>query len=168
MENVWVFFTLLGQPEFWGILGVILLLTYFVMGHSANPEKKRVFKKALLFFVISVSISVLITQGLKYTFSHERPCIVCSPGDVECNYYCLDSPSFPSGHSALTFAGFTSLFFVLKRKRRMLPIFILPALTALSRVMLGVHFWQDIIVGSLIGISIPVIVHQLKDKWWDF
>ncbi|MBN2101466.1 MAG: phosphatase PAP2 family protein [Candidatus Aenigmarchaeota archaeon] len=168
MADIWVFLTLLGQPEFWGILGVVLTFIYFTIRQSAKPEMKEVFKRALIFFAMSLLLSVLITQGLKYAFDEERPCIVCGPSDALCNEYCLSTPSFPSGHAAITFAGFTSLFFILKRKKKMFPIFIIPILTALSRVMLGVHFWQDIIVGSLIGIAIPIIVHQLKEKWWDF
>ncbi len=168
MTDVWVFFTLLGQPEFWGILGVVLLFVYFAMRHSAKPEMKEVFKRALVFFAISVLLSVAVTHELKYAFDEERPCIVCGAGDTECNQYCLSTPSFPSGHAALTFAGFMSLFLIMRRKRRLLPIFIVPFLTALSRVILGVHFWQDVLVGSLIGIAIPVIVHHFKEKWWDF
>ena len=168
MTDVWVFFTLLGQPEFWGILGVVLLFIYFVIRHSAKPEMKEVFKRALIFFAISVIASVLVTQGLKYAFNEERPCIVCGPSDAACNEYCLNTPSFPSGHAAITFSGFTSLFLIMRKKKKLLPIFIVPFLTALSRVILGVHFWQDIVVGSLIGIAIPIIIHQVKEKWWDF
>lgn len=168
MADIWVFFTFLGQPEFWGIVGLILSFIYIVVRHYGKDEFREVYKRALLFLFISILVSLSVTQGLKYTFDSKRPCMVCSPQDIECNEYCLSTPSFPSGHATITFAGFTSLFMIIRKRKKFIPIFIIPALTAISRVVLGVHFWQDILVGSAIGMILPFIIHEIRKEWWDF
>ncbi|NOX71112.1 MAG: phosphatase PAP2 family protein [Candidatus Micrarchaeota archaeon] len=169
MVNIWIFFTLMGEPEFWGALSAVLILSYFIVRQKGPKELKDVYKRALLLFAISVLLSLSLTHAIKYAAMEERPCTVCTTDNAgSCNVFCLQSPSFPSGHSTAAFAAFTSLFLILQKKKRFLLLFIIPALVAVSRVMLGVHFWHDIAAGSLIGIAIPLIIHHIHERWWDF
>ena len=63
-----------------------------------------------------------------------------------------ESTSFPSGHAATAFAAATAVALVYPRLR--VPVLVLAALVALSRVYLGVHYWSDVLVGSLFGIAV--------------
>jgi membrane-associated phospholipid phosphatase len=63
-----------------------------------------------------------------------------------------ESTSFPSGHAATAFAAATAVALVYPRLRA--PVLLIAALVALSRVYLGVHFWSDVVVGSLGGVAI--------------
>jgi membrane-associated phospholipid phosphatase len=63
-----------------------------------------------------------------------------------------DSTSFPSGHSATAFATAIVVGFAYPRLR--LPLLALAALVALSRVYLGMHYWSDVLAGSLLGAAI--------------
>jgi undecaprenyl-diphosphatase len=63
-----------------------------------------------------------------------------------------DSASFPSGHAATAFAAATAVALVYPRLR--VPALALAALVALSRVYLGVHYWSDVIVGSMFGVVV--------------
>ena len=63
-----------------------------------------------------------------------------------------DSTSFPSGHSATAFAAAVVVGFAYPRLR--LPLLALAALVALSRVYLGMHYWSDVLAGSLLGVAI--------------
>ncbi|MFL5973159.1 MAG: phosphatase PAP2 family protein [Gaiellaceae bacterium] len=63
-----------------------------------------------------------------------------------------DSTSFPSGHAATAFAAATAVGMLHPRFR--IPLLALAGTVALSRVYLGVHFWSDVLVGSLLGVAI--------------
>jgi membrane-associated phospholipid phosphatase len=63
-----------------------------------------------------------------------------------------ESDSFPSGHAATAFAAATAVALVYPRLR--VPALVLAALVAVSRTYLGVHYWSDVIVGSLFGVAV--------------
>jgi len=79
--------------------------------------------------------------------------------------------SFPSGHSATSFAIFVGLSFFVKNKYLKSLLIILACLTAFSRVYLGEHFLADILAGSAIGVLTSVILYKfvvrLNKSWLD-
>jgi membrane-associated phospholipid phosphatase len=104
-----------------------------------------------------------------------RPCTPCSSLgtgmfplgtdlSAACNPYCDTDSSFPSGHAGTIFAVFSSLC-VAFRKRLVIPLFLIPILVAYSRVALGVHTFQDVLAGALLGLAMPVAVSVIMQKW---
>jgi undecaprenyl-diphosphatase len=87
---------------------------------------------------------------LKLAVGRQRPpAVVLDPKPL------LDVPttsSFPSGHSATSFA----CAYVLARAapRFAIPLFVLAALIAISRMYVGVHYPIDVLVGALIGLGV--------------
>jgi membrane-associated phospholipid phosphatase len=69
------------------------------------------------------------------------------------------STSFPSGHSATAFAAAVALGLLHRRLRA--PLLAVAVLVALSRVYLGVHYFTDIVAGSLLGIGVGLAVGAL-------
>lgn len=59
--------------------------------------------------------------------------------------------SFPSGHTASSFAATFALYF--SRRRLWIPAFVLAALISFSRLYLYLHYPTDIAGGILIGIA---------------
>jgi undecaprenyl-diphosphatase len=64
--------------------------------------------------------------------------------------------SFPSGHATTSFACATVLAFAVPRLR--LPLLVLAAAIAWSRVYVGVHYPLDVVAGALLGAAIGIAV----------
>ena len=67
--------------------------------------------------------------------------------------------SFPSGHAATAFAGATVLAWFAPRLR--VPLFVLAALIAYSRVYVGVHWPLDALGGAALGLLVATALLML-------
>ena len=106
--------------------------------------------------VIAVLLAQFVTdQLLKPFVERPRPSTIAGARVIG---QAPDTHSFPSGHATSSFAAATVLSFALRRRRARLAAFVLAALIALSRVHVGVHYPLDILAGSLLGLTIGVIV----------
>lgn len=74
------------------------------------------------------------------------------------------SSSFPSGHTMAAFALAAILVYLLpSRSRWWLPLFLLAILVGCSRVYLVMHFLEDVLAGSLMGVVVAftvAVIHQ--------
>ena len=85
----------------------------------------------------SVAIMATLVNGIKYTAKSQRP----NSGSHN---------SFPSGHTAASFASVTALYLVGEKKMWKAAL-VLAVLIALSRLYLYVHYPTDIIGGVVFG-----------------
>ncbi len=67
--------------------------------------------------------------------------------------------SFPSGHTATAFGLFLYLAFISKSKILKVIYFLIALLTAFSRVYLSWHFFEDILAGTVVGVSVTVLIY---------
>lgn len=93
---------------------------------------------------------VVSSHIIKPIVGRVRPCRALA--DLEQPVRCGVGRSFPSSHAATGFALATSAAPTLSRGGWIL--FPLAAGVALSRVVLGVHYPSDILVGALLGMAI--------------
>lgn len=73
--------------------------------------------------------------------------------------------SFPSGHSASSFAA-TFVIFLNLPKRYGVPALVLAGLIAFSRLYVGVHYPTDVLFGTLSGIFCAGLAQFLVGKFW--
>ncbi|MDR0532130.1 MAG: phosphatase PAP2 family protein [Oscillospiraceae bacterium] len=150
-DSVFSFITRFGDGGvFWVALGLLLLL----------PNKTR---KAGCVVLGAMALDVLLTNGLlKHLFNRPRPY------DIDFAAYARDylypglthkpgDASFPSGHTAASFAGAFGLLFGARlagKKAGFLgwAMVALAALVGFSRLYLGVHYLTDILAGALVGV----------------
>lgn len=126
----------LGDGGFWAIAAAVI-----VVGHGTSVLP------ALLQGGLTALAGVFLYKFLKKRLVRERPYIM--NGEIVCGTAPLDRYSFPSGHT-LHAVNFTVMFGSIEPL--LLPIFVpFALLVATSRVILGLHYPSDVLVGGLLG-----------------
>jgi len=74
--------------------------------------------------------------------------------------------SFPSGHTATAFGiSFMIVLLIKPRKGISLALFMVAALVGISRIYLGQHFLEDVMVGAILGTFLSFLVWKLFDSF---
>lgn len=147
VDNIFLFITYLGETI--TIISFLIFLLIFP------------FRKKLVPLYYLIGISVCTNYILKNIIKRARP-VGQFVNDLIFNYPFPSSFSFPSGHSQNALVVyFVSAYILLnnyykgKHKNFILALItILPVLIMISRIILGVHFFSDVLMGALLAIFI--------------
>ena len=129
----------LGDGGFWALMALAL---YLLHGPQSLPLIAQM--------AVTGGVGIILYKLLKNRLVRERPYI--NHDDILCGTAPLDRYSFPSGHT-LHAVSFTTL---LSAFEPLLLVVALPfaLLVAASRVILGLHYPSDVIVGAAIGATL--------------
>ncbi len=138
MEGFWKGITMLGDSGwFWIALSLLLMV----------PRQTRWIGITSLAAIV---IGALITNvTLKNLVARTRPYEV-----VEGLVLLIEKQrdySFPSGHTCASFAA-AGVYWRMLPKKFGIPLVILAAMIAFSRLYVGVHYFTDVLAGLLIGL----------------
>jgi len=113
--------------------------------------------KTSLMLAVGALSGVGIYYAVKSLYQRPRP-FVAHP-DIPARATALDEWSFPSFHTLLALC-FLPLFYL---QMPLLFWVFLPfaLLTAMSRVILGLHYTSDVVAGGTIGVLLGLTVHRL-------
>jgi undecaprenyl-diphosphatase len=138
--------TLFAFASLWWIKGPVLV----GLGGLSDGLQRRLIPWAMLASAAAFAIASGLNAALKAVFDRHRPPLtdpdIVHVGDLP------SSPSFPSGHAMTAFAAATAVAVLCPRMRW--PALAIALVVAVSRPYLGVHFWADVVVGSLLGAAI--------------
>lgn len=124
----------------------------FILIVIVDPGIKSRFSKYILYFCTSVSLAIIIGDGLKYLLGRYRPIMLFDKNLYGLHFFSSEWAlnSTPSGHTIRAFAILTSLSLLY---RSFTLVFIsLAALIGASRVILTAHYPSDVLFGAFIGI----------------
>ena len=128
--------TRLGDGWLWYSLGMILLL----FGGSSRYE-------AVGAAALAAVAGIFLFRALKKMSRRKRPCQL----EPHCWSKILppDQFSFPSGHAMTAFS--TALVVSAYYPNLEWPLYFIAASISISRIVLGMHFLSDVLVGALLG-----------------
>ena len=134
--------TRLGDGWLWYALGITLVL--------AGGHKQLI---AVESAGAAAACGILLYCAIKKVFRRQRPC------DVEPHCWARILPpdqfSFPSGHSITAFSIAVALgqcYPIVE-----VPLLLVAASIALSRIILGMHYLSDVIVGAILGSGLGLL-----------
>nr|WP_110665105.1 phosphatase PAP2 family protein [Salinicola halophilus] len=106
---------------------------------------------------VTAAVAALVYRTLKTRLCRERPYITFTT--IRCSMPPVDRYSFPSGH---TLHAVMFLLLITPTTPSLLPVvFPLALLIAASRVVLGLHYLSDVLVGALLGGGLAWLSHLL-------
>ncbi|MFC1395387.1 phosphatase PAP2 family protein [Acinetobacter junii] len=140
----------LGDGPFWYVM---LLSVWTIQGLAYGLN--------ILYLIVMGSIGTLIYKFLKNKTTRPRPYQVHQV--IVLGERPLDHFSFPSGHTLHAVMVTITLGYI----QPLLLILMLPftILVALSRMVLGLHYPSDVIVGAIIGASVASIIILLAPSF---
>ncbi|MBR5516317.1 MAG: phosphatase PAP2 family protein [Clostridia bacterium] len=124
-------------------------------------NKKLAYRIGFSFFFSGIS-----TQALKITFRIPRPWVIDKNfsivGDAK---EAATSYSFPSGHTQSATSTYSSLALCTKKLWLRIILALTFVLVGISRMYLGVHTLNDVIVAMVLSLTVTLIVFKVSEKY---
>jgi membrane-associated phospholipid phosphatase len=112
------------------------------------------------FVFVSIGGTSLIANLGKGIIGRARPFLFDTDGALEFKLFAFspEYASMPSGHAANIFAFATVIAILWPRAR--VPLYTLAVWIAASRVLVGVHYATDVVLGAILGTAFPYFVRD--------
>ena len=122
-----------------GMIWIMLTAILLISSRYRNVGVALLFALLLDATVCNLMLKPLIARIRPFDVNTAVQLLIARPTDY----------SFPSGHTAASFAATTALFFC--RHKLWKPALILSVLIAFSRLYLYVHYPTDVLSGAIVG-----------------
>jgi len=155
----------------------LALSTVYFFGDRLPRLGGAVDRRRAAYLVALALGAAALTAALKATFAFPRPpgagtaeLAVLFPDPLDGVYAAAatgDGYGFPSGHAtgaAVVWVGAATVLGIGTRRVRYAVAGTVAVLIALSRVVIGVHFALDVVVGLAVGLCYLVVADRLSDR----
>ncbi len=143
--------------------GVLIALALVLRRRHAsfrNSAAYGLIASTIGFVFVSVGGAGLIANLTKNILGRARPKLFDTMGTLEFKLFAFspDYASFPSGHATNIFAFATVIAMLWPRGRVLL--YTVAVWIAASRVLIGQHYFTDVVVGAILGTVFPYLVRE--------
>ncbi|MBI4068022.1 phosphatase PAP2 family protein [Candidatus Kaiserbacteria bacterium] len=163
-----LFFALNGLAGHSAVLDAIVIffasiLQYFLVAAFLWLLFRQTKRGKLLFgWTMAIAIVVMrygVIEAIRYFMHRPRPFLILSSHTLLSDgwFYADSSWSFPSSHAAIFFA--LAMVVYLHNKKWGAAFFVAAVLMGISRIVAGVHYPSDVIVGAGLGIVMALLAH---------
>ena len=128
------------HAAFWVLLALVMVASK----GRRRPGLAVLISLSVAYIVVELAIKTLIHRERPYVAEGLVPIIVDSA-----------SYSFPSGHTAYSFAAATVISMCYGKWG--VPAFVLASMIGLSRIYLALHWPSDVVAGALIGVAVAIV-----------
>ncbi|MBU0927625.1 MAG: phosphatase PAP2 family protein [Spirochaetes bacterium] len=150
-------------------LTVLMMAGLALILRRAGRERLEGARRFAVVGLLLIILDMVTVEVLKNVFGRTRPRELAEAGNSFGRWFEIHGKtgrkSFPSGHSAYSFAAIAwSLLWKAKsvgRRNALAAGLLFGALTALSRVLIGAHFPTDVTMGGVITVSYALILSAL-------
>lgn len=120
------------------------------------------YRKAGITMLLALVLEHTLCSAIKMVVQRPRPFVV-NPS-VSLLIGGASGYSFPSGHTASSFAAAMTLFFG-KERKLFVPMFVLAVLIAFSRMYFYVHYPTDVLAGMVLGSAVAWLACRLYSRF---
>jgi len=116
---------------------------------------------------VTLGASFALNNVLKGIFNMPRP-FQEFPNEVEnLRGYTATGSAFPSGHVQGISSFLFAIYFYLKQRLFLIVAIVFTLLMMISRMYLGVHYIEDVIIGGVIGLLLALVISIFFNKYKD-
>ncbi len=154
LKEFFIDITKLGSSSWYFAISFIGFIVFY-LNNKLQIIKFKKSNKIVNFFISSFFYILtvgIITQIVKHIIGRPRPNYTDFDNTFEFNYFTFESNfhSFPSGHSSTIFIVCFILIAAFPRLKYF--FYFLATIVALSRVVVGAHFFTDIVAGAVLAL----------------
>lgn len=153
LDNIEPYITYIGDGVTLIILSAILALFNY---------------RASFLLITSYALTALTAQVLKYSFDMPRPKVYFVNELDKIHFvkglYILSVHSFPSGHTVTAFSAGVIITYLAKNKAWGAVLLFVALMVGYSRMYLSQHFFEDVTVGSVVGVLVTFLWLSYIDR----
>jgi membrane-associated phospholipid phosphatase len=124
--------------------------------------------RASFLLITSYALTALTAQVLKYSFDMPRPKVYFANELDKIHFvkglYVLSVHSFPSGHTVTAFSAGVVITYLAKNKGWGAVLLFVALMVGYSRMYLSQHFFEDVTVGSAVGVLVTFLWLSYIDR----
>lgn len=133
-----------------GMMWIVIAILLLIFKRTRKYGLLMLASLALMYIVNNLLLKELIDRTRPYEVFDKVQRLIEKQRD----------PSFPSGHSASSFAAAMCIYLNAPKKYG-IPILLLALLMALSRLYVGVHYPGDVVTGAIVGSLMAWLVYKV-------